>query len=176
MHGYCIDSANNRAAGRGTTSAGSIRRLLDGMPTGGGALLLQGEPGSGRTALVGYAHRHARGLHRARRGRARRGGRPAVRRTATTARPGARPGRARCPIEQRRLLRRALAGEGCPADQRLALSMAVLGLLAAAARDRPLLATMDDVDLGDRQTAEVLAFVARRLRPPAGRRPAHRRT
>ncbi|GAB3933153.1 hypothetical protein GCM10027614_03560 [Micromonospora vulcania] len=42
--------------------------------------------------------------------------------------------------------------------------MAVLGLLAAAARDRPLLVTMDDVDRGDPPTAQVLAFVARRLR------------
>ncbi|MEV0328100.1 LuxR family transcriptional regulator [Micromonospora echinospora] len=139
----------------------AIRDLLDGA--GGGALLLQGEPGSGRSALVGYAHRHAAdrtilagaGL------------------TDEAALPYAGlqrlldPVRDRAgalPVAQRRVLRRALAGAGCPAGQRLTLSMAVLGLLAVTARDRPLLCTMDDVDLGDRPTAEALAFVARRLR------------
>lgn len=141
----------------------AVRSLLDGMTDGGGALLLHGEPGSGRTALVGYAHRYAE--------------RCAVLAATGLAEEAALPyaglqrlldpllDRATAlPEHQWRLLRRALDGEGCPADRQLALSMAVLGLLAAAARDRPLLATMDDVDRGDRQTARVLAFVARRLR------------
>ncbi|WCN79131.1 AAA family ATPase [Micromonospora sp. LH3U1] len=141
----------------------AVRSLLDGVTDGGGALLVYGEPGSGRTALVGYAHRHAEactvlagtGL------------------TEEAALPYAGLQRlvdpvldraAALPNEQRQLLRRALAGESCPADRQLTLSMAVLGLLVAAAGDRPLLATMDDVDRGDPQTAQVLAFVARRLR------------
>ncbi|RLP93059.1 LuxR family transcriptional regulator [Micromonospora sp. CV4] len=141
----------------------AVRNLLDGMTDGGGALLLHGEPGSGRTALVDYAHRYAE--------------RFAVLAATGLAEEAALPyaGLQRLldplldrvtalPEQQWRLLRRALDGEGCPADRQLALSMAVLGLLAAAARDRPLLATMDDVDRGDRQTARVLAFVARRLR------------
>lgn len=37
----------------------AVRNLLDGVTDGGGALLLRGEPGSGRTALVDYAHRSA---------------------------------------------------------------------------------------------------------------------
>ncbi|MGN9893549.1 LuxR C-terminal-related transcriptional regulator [Micromonospora sp. L31] len=141
----------------------AIRRLLTDLPGGGGALLLQGEPGSGRTALVDYAHRHADGC--------------AVLAGVGLAEEAALPyaglqrllepvlDRVRTlPEQQRRVLRRALAGAGCPAHRRLALSMAVLGLLAAAARDRPVLCTMDDVDRGDQPTAEVLAFVARRLR------------
>ncbi|MEU5790521.1 LuxR C-terminal-related transcriptional regulator [Micromonospora purpureochromogenes] len=141
----------------------AIRRLLNDLPGGGGALLLQGEPGSGRTALVDYAHRHADGC--------------TVLAGVGLAEEAALPyaglqrllepvlDRARTlPEQQRRVLRRALAGAGCPAHRRLALSMAVLGLLAVAARDRPLLCTMDDVDRGDQPTAEVLAFVARRLR------------
>ncbi|MEU4717565.1 AAA family ATPase, partial [Micromonospora purpureochromogenes] len=141
----------------------AIRRLLNDLPGGGGALLLQGEPGSGRTALVDYAHRHADGC--------------TVLAGVGLAEEAALPyaglqrllepvlDRARTlPEQQRRVLRRALAGAGCPAHRRLALSMAVLGLLAAAARDRPVLCTMDDVDRGDQPTAEVLAFVARRLR------------
>ncbi|WP_328822550.1 helix-turn-helix transcriptional regulator [Micromonospora rubida] len=141
----------------------AIRNLLDGASGGGGALLLQGEPGSGRTALVDYAHRHTQGF--------------TVLAGAGVAEEAALPhaGLQRLldpildqadalPDRHRRVLRHALTGAGCPADQRLALSMAVLGLLAAAARERPLLCTMDDLDVTDRPTAEVLAFVARRVR------------
>ncbi|MFC8299562.1 AAA family ATPase [Micromonospora orduensis] len=143
----------------------TIRGLLDGITDGGGSLLVHGEPGSGRTALLGHAHRHVdcrtttvlagtglaeeaalpyAGLQRLLD--------PLLDRTAVL------------PREQRHLLRRALGGEDCPDARQLALSMGVLGLLAAAARDRPLLVTMDDVDLGDPQTGRVLAFAARRLR------------
>ncbi|MCM0677066.1 ATP-binding protein, partial [Micromonospora phytophila] len=141
----------------------AIRQLLDGAAGGGRALLFQGEPGSGRTALTTYAHRHAEGFTLlAGTGLAEEAALPyaGLQRLLDPVldRAEALPGR------QPRLLRRALTGAGCPADRRLALSMAVLDLLALAARERPLLCTMDDVDLGDQQTAEALAFVARRLR------------
>ncbi|WP_334564330.1 ATP-binding protein, partial [Micromonospora sp. CPCC 205561] len=141
----------------------AIRRLLGDLPGGGGALLVQGEPGSGRTALVDYAHRQAEGC--------------AVLAGAGLAEEASLPyaGLQRLldpvldragalPEEQRRVLLRALAGAGCPAHRRLALCLAVLNLLAATARERPLLCTVDDVDRGDRPTADALAFVARRLR------------
>ncbi|MGQ5261131.1 AAA family ATPase [Micromonospora sp. ZYX-F-536] len=141
----------------------AVRNLLDGVTDGGGALLLHGEPGSGRTALVAYAHRYA--------------GHCTVLAGTGLAEEAALPyaglqrlldpvldRAAALPEQQRHLLRRTLSGEGCPVDRHLALSMAVLGLLGAVARDRPLLATMDDVDRGDRETTQVLAFVARRLR------------
>lgn len=141
----------------------AVRNLLDGVTDGGGALMLHGEPGSGRTALVGYAHRYAEQCTvLAGTGLAEEAALPyaGLQRLLDPVLDRA----AALPEQQRHLLRRALAGEGCPADRQLALSMAVLGLLAAAARDRPLLATMDDVDRGDRQTTQVLAVVARRLR------------
>ncbi|MEV4497706.1 AAA family ATPase [Micromonospora arborensis] len=140
-----------------------VRSLLDGVTGGGGALLLHGEPGSGRTALVGYAHRYAEDCTvLAATGLAEESALPyaGLQRLLDPVLHRA----AALPDEHGWLLRRALAGESCPADRQLTLSMAVLGLLAAAARDRPLLATMDDVDRGDPQTAQVLAFVARRLR------------
>ncbi|MGK5741075.1 AAA family ATPase [Micromonospora sp. URMC 103] len=163
----------------------AIRRLLADVTESGGALVLHGEPGSGRSALVAYAHRHA--------------GECAV--LASTglaeeaALPYAGPQRLLDPVLDRtgelpgpeaRLLRRALAGDGCPEQRRLALGLAVLRLLAVAARDRPLLCTMDDVDRGDPPTAQTLAFVARRLRrlpvavvltaatAPPGGLPSHR--
>ncbi|MFY1594463.1 LuxR C-terminal-related transcriptional regulator [Micromonospora sp. WMMD737] len=141
----------------------AIRRLLGDLPAVGGALLVQGEPGSGRSALVDYAHRHAEGCTvLAGTGLPEEAGLPyaGLQRLLDPVldRAGALPG------PQRRMLLRALTGAGCPAHGRLALSLAVLGLLAAAARDRPLLCTMDDVDRGDQPTADALAFVARRLR------------
>ncbi|MCZ7374814.1 AAA family ATPase [Micromonospora sp. WMMC250] len=142
----------------------SVRSLIDDVTSGGGAVLLHGEPGSGRTALVGYAHRHAQHCTvLAGSGLAEEAALPyaGLQRLVDPVLDRA----AALPEEQRRLLWRALTGDGCPADRRLTLSMAVLGLLGAAAGDRPLLVTMDDVDRGDPQTAEVLAFVARRLRP-----------
>ncbi|MEH1168222.1 AAA family ATPase [Micromonospora sp. CPCC 205539] len=141
----------------------AVRSLLVGATDGGGALLLHGEPGSGRTALVGYAHRYAEARTLlAGTGLAEEAALPyaGLQRLLDPVLDWATA----LPEQQRDLLRRALAGEGCPPDRRLALSMAVLGLLTAAGEDRPLLATMDDVDRGDRPTAEVLAFVARRLR------------
>ncbi|MCZ7437041.1 LuxR family transcriptional regulator [Micromonospora sp. WMMC241] len=139
----------------------AIRRLLD--QADGGALLCHGPPGSGRSALLAYARRE--------------GGDRAVLTGAGLVDEAALPyaglhrlldpvlDAARAlPTRQRRLLRRALNGGECPSDQRLALAAAVRSVLAATARDRPLLCTVDDVDLGDRQTAWTLAVVARRLR------------
>lgn len=47
---------------------------------------------------------------------------------------------------------------------RLLISAAVLGLLAAAAEDRPTLCVVDDAQWLDRPTADALVFTARRLR------------
>ncbi|WP_433385313.1 LuxR C-terminal-related transcriptional regulator [Micromonospora sp. KLBMP9576] len=141
----------------------AIRRLLGDLPAAGGALLFEGEPGSGRSALVDYAHRHAEGCTvLAATGLAEEADLPyaGLQRLLEPVldRSGTLPG------PQRRVLLLALAGAGCPAHRRLALALAVLNLLATAARDRPLLCTMDDVDLGDQPTTDALAVVARRLR------------
>ncbi|MFG1780359.1 AAA family ATPase [Micromonospora sp. NPDC049048] len=149
--------------GRGEECA-AIRHLLGVLPTGGGgALLIQGEPGSGRTALVDYAHRHAEGCTvLAGTGLREEAGLPyaGLQRLLDPVLERADE----LPEQQRRVLLRALTGAGCPAHRRLALSLAVLGLLTSTARERPLLCTVDDVDQGDQPTADVLAFVARRLR------------
>ncbi|MET8195616.1 LuxR family transcriptional regulator [Micromonospora sp. NPDC005222] len=139
----------------------AIRRLLD--RDDGGALLFHGPLGSGRSTLLAYARGCA--------------GERAVLTGVGLADEATLPyaglhrlldpvldADAALPVRQRRLLRRALGGDGCPAEQRLALAAAVRSLLAAVAVDRPLLCTLDDLDAGDPQSAWTLAVVARRLR------------
>ncbi|MFI7606541.1 AAA family ATPase [Micromonospora sp. NPDC049366] len=140
----------------------AVRRLLDEVATSGGALVLHGEPGSGRSTLVDHAHRHATGFTvLAGAGLVEEAGLPyaGLQRLLDPVLDHA----AALPAPQARLLRRALAGAGCPPQRRLALGLAVLRLLATVARERPLLCTVDDLDRGDRASAQVLTFVARRL-------------
>ena len=67
------------------------------------------------------------------------------------------------PRPQRDALRLAFAlSEGAPPD-RFLVALAVLSLLSEVAEDRPLLCLVDDVQWLDRASAQALAFVARRL-------------
>jgi DNA-binding CsgD family transcriptional regulator len=71
----------------------------------------------------------------------------------------------RLPTPQRDVLA-ALAGlaKGSNVD-RLLIGLAVLTLLVDASEDQPVLVAVNDAQWLDRESAEVLAFVARRLRP-----------
>ncbi|BCJ73934.1 helix-turn-helix transcriptional regulator [Catellatospora sp. IY07-71] len=150
----------------------SLVSVLDGARAGqGGALLLRGEPGLGKTMLLAYAAGHApdflvlasrgvepeaalpwAGLHRLLR--------PVAHRL-----PELPPGQAAA-------LREVLDGEvddgaGCR------LPAALLALLDLLAQDIPVLVCVDDVDLLDQPSREALAFAARRLgdaAPSAARR------
>ncbi|MEV6280618.1 AAA family ATPase [Nocardia sp. NPDC051832] len=138
-----------------------IDRLLAGARDGrSGALILRGEPGIGKTALLDYAA--AQGI-------------PAVRSAGIESEaelPFAalhlllRPGLAltdTLPARQRTALHAAFGlGDGEPAD-RMLVGLAVLSLLAEESTDGPLLCLIDDAHWLDRASAETLIFVARRL-------------
>ncbi|WP_280298585.1 AAA family ATPase [Nocardia neocaledoniensis] len=138
-----------------------IDDLLDGARAGrSGALVLRGEAGIGKSALLDYAA--ARGI-------------TAVRGAGIESEaelPFAalhlllRPGMAlvpRLPPRQREALESAFGlGASAPAD-RMLIGLAVLTLLAEETADGPLLVLIDDAHWLDRATAETLLFAARRL-------------
>jgi hypothetical protein len=141
-----------------------LASLLDGIQGGGGALVLYGEPGIGKSRLLAVtaavvrergftvlsttgvqseAHLAFAGLHQL-----------------------LHPLRSRAAdllAAQRAVLDAAFGLGQEPAPERFRIPMAVLDLLCDIATDAPLLVLAEDAQWLDRPTTEVLAFVARRL-------------
>ncbi|MBB2903602.1 serine phosphatase RsbU (regulator of sigma subunit)/DNA-binding CsgD family transcriptional regulator [Kineococcus radiotolerans] len=69
------------------------------------------------------------------------------------------------PARQRSALLTAFGCEEGPAPDRLLLGLAVLGLLEEAAASQPLLVIVEDLQWLDAASADVIAFIARRLTP-----------
>jgi predicted ATPase len=141
-----------------------IDALLDGAHRGvSGALMLRGEPGIGKSALLCYAAGQAAsmtvltitgveaeadlafaGLHGLLR--------PVLEHLGEL------------PETQSRALAGALGLAPSANPDRLLISAAVLGLLAAAAEERPVLCVIDDAQWVDQPSVDALVFTARRLR------------
>jgi DNA-binding CsgD family transcriptional regulator len=151
---------NGRAA-----EQAAIDRLLDAARAGtSGALVLRGEAGIGKTALLDYAAAAA-------------GGFQVVRGTGIESEaelPFAglhlllRPALDRAgalPVPQRRAVEGAFGLAPAPGGNTdpLLIGMAVLSLLSELAGDGPLLCLVDDAHWLDRSSAGALAFAARRL-------------
>ena len=140
-----------------------LDRLLDAVRAGRSrALVVHGEPGVGKTALLEYLTERA-----------------AACRVVTVAgvqseaelafaglyqlcaplldRLEALPG------PQREAVRTAFGMSAGPVPDRFLIGLAVLGLLAEVATERPVVCLVDDAQWLDRASAQVLAFVARRL-------------
>jgi DNA-binding CsgD family transcriptional regulator len=141
-----------------------VGALLEGTRAGqGGGLLLQGEAGIGKTALLDYAIESAPDLR-------------TLRATGVESEAELAFGAlhqlcaplldrlARLSGPQRDALQTTFGLRAGPAPDRFFLALAVLSLLSEAAEERPLLCVIDDAQWLDRTSAQALAFVARRLR------------
>lgn len=142
-----------------------ITELLEAGQRGrSAALVIEGEPGMGKTALLDDAIDQATGMTvlRARGVQTEVdlpfGGLAQLVSNVTYLVP-------ELPEPQRRALQVALAleAEWLPVSDRFAVGAGLLGLLAMAAEQAPLLAIVDDAHRLDRPTVEALHFVARRL-------------
>ena len=143
-----------------------LDRLLDGVRAGrGGVLVVHGEAGVGKTALLEYV--------------AEAGPEFRIARTSGVEAEMELPFAAaqqlcspffelmeRLPQPQRDALGVAfglIGGPAHPAPNRFLVGLAVLGLLAEAAEEQPLVCLVDDAQWLDSASARTLAFVARRL-------------
>jgi DNA-binding CsgD family transcriptional regulator len=144
---------------------GALDRLVDAVGAGESrALVVRGDPGAGKTALLEYLAGRASdsryqvvrvvgvqsemelafaGLHQ------------------LCAPMLSRAGQ--LPVPQREALLTALGVAAGPPPDRFLLGLAVLGLLSEVAGDRALMCLVDDVHWLDRASAQVLGFTARRL-------------
>jgi DNA-binding CsgD family transcriptional regulator len=148
--------------GRATERA-AIERLLDRVRAGqGGGMVVRGEPGIGKTALLEVAGERATGMR--------------VLRTAGVE-PEADLGYAtlhrlllpvlegvqRLPEPQARGLGVVFGQATGPPPDRFLVALATLSLLSELAGERPVLCLVDDAHWADRPSLDTLAFVARRL-------------
>ena len=126
------------------------------------ALVLRGEAGIGKTALLEFAAAQAAGCRVVR----------AVGVQADMELPFAAlhhvcapllAGIHTLPAPQRDALQVTFGLQAGSPPDRFLVAVAVLGLLAEAAEERPLACLIDDAQWLDRASAQVLAFVARRL-------------
>ena len=149
-----------------TIELGLIDEFLARAAAEGGSLLLAGEPGAGKTALLQAAADRARG-------RGNPGGAGRGRRVRDDERflgaepdpdsPVGRAGDAPARCTGTRWTVVLGAGRRRAAEASLQVAQAALNLIRAMAARRPLLLVVDDLQWMDRSSADVLSFVVRRL-------------
>lgn len=127
-----------------------------------GVLVLRGEAGIGKSVLLEYAHERAKGMTILSARGMESESELAFWGLADLLRP-VLDRLERIPARQAEALRGALALGPPGPGHRYAVAAATLSLLAAAAEEAPLLATIDDAHWLDASSAEVLLFAARRL-------------
>jgi DNA-binding CsgD family transcriptional regulator len=159
-----LTSVNGGIALRGRDAeSAALDRLLDTARSGqSGALVVRGEPGIGKTALLNHAIDSAPDLRLLRA--------VGVQSEIELAFAGLHQLCAplldrldRLPEPQHQALRVAFGISDGEAPDRFVVGLAALGLLSDAADEQPLLCAVDDAQWLDEASALALAFVARRL-------------
>jgi DNA-binding CsgD family transcriptional regulator len=128
----------------------------------GGSLVLRGDSGSGKTSLLTYAVKHAAEFRVTQAA----GVQPEMDLGFAALHGLLTPFLPRLdhlPGPQRHALGTAFGLVTAAAPDRFLVGLAVMSLLTEAAEDRPVLLAIDDAHWLDEATADVLAFVARRL-------------
>src|SRR3954454_13771784 len=141
----------------------TLDRLLDAVRAGKSrALVIRGDPGVGKTALLDYVVERATGCRVARAA--------GVQAEMELAFSGLHQLCApmldrlgRLPGPQRDALGSAFGLTAGHAPDRFLIGLAVLSLLAEVSEERPLVCLVDDAQWLDHASAQTLAFVARRL-------------
>lgn len=140
-----------------------VEALLDGARTGSGAtLVLEGDPGIGKTTLLDEAIERAAGINHRRITGLEAESHLAFAALAEIAEP-LLDGLSGLPAPQARAIEAALALAPPAAGDRFAACAGFLGLLTTAAAERPVLLAIDDAQWLDRASAECLGYAARRL-------------
>ncbi|HTE61809.1 MAG TPA: AAA family ATPase [Solirubrobacteraceae bacterium] len=145
------------------SECGTLDRLLEGVRAGrSGVLVVCGEPGVGKSALLDYVVEQAADLHAVRAA--------GVQSEMELPFAGLHQLCApllerldRLPGPQRDALGVAFGLRVGPAPDRFRVGLAVLSLLSEVAAERPLVCVVDDAHWLDRASVQALAFVARRL-------------
>src|SRR5256884_2343090 len=159
--------AGSKGSAAGLTGRLSERRVLDRFVAGvrageGRALVVRGEPGVGKTALLDYLAGRASGCLVARA--------VGVQSEMELAFAGLHQLCApmldhaeSLPVPQREALRTAFGLSDGPAPDRFLVGLAVLSLVSKVAAERPLVCVIDDEQWLDHASAQALGIVARRL-------------
>jgi len=162
-------SAHSGTAGRapGLTGRFSERAVLDRFVADvrageGRALVVRGEPGVGKTALLDYLAGRASGCLVVRAAGVQSEMELAFAGLHQLCAPMLDHAES-LPVPQRDALRTALGLSAGPVPDRFLVGLAVLGLLSETARERPLVCVIDDQQWLDDASARVLGFAARRL-------------
>jgi hypothetical protein len=137
--------------------------LVEGVQAGrSSVLVVRGEAGSGKTALLEYVRERASGCRIARAGGVESEMELPFAGLHQLCTPMLRPMQ-RLPAPQRDALRVVFGLSSGEAPGRFLVGLAVLGLLSEVAEERPLVCLVDDTQWLDRASTQALAFVARRL-------------
>src|SRR6478735_182843 len=141
----------------------ALDRLLDGVRGGrGGVLVVHGEPGVGKTALLEYVAQAGHEFRIARTS----GVEAEMELAFAAAQQLCSPFFElieRLPQPQHEALGVAFGLSTGPAPNQFLVGLGVLGLLAEAADEQPLMCVVDDTQWLDSASGQTLAFVARRL-------------
>jgi DNA-binding CsgD family transcriptional regulator len=140
-----------------------LDRLLDGARAGrSAALVLEGEAGVGKTALLDYAIASASDLRVLRAVGVESEMELAFAAVHQLCAP-VLDRLERLPVPQRDALLTTFGLHAAPAPDRFLVGLAVLSLVSEVADERPLVCVVDDAQWLDRASAQCVAFVARRL-------------